>query len=193
MPMATSGWPIFRFNVRERRDIRLFFALWPNENVREQIAAALKTFSIKAGRRVPRSNWHMTLHFIGNTSFEEKDCLHDKAGEVRAQPFQLLVDRAGYFKKPKILWLGCQQPAKALFDLQGELGARISHCEYQPETRPYSPHITVLRKVYERPQAQPFQPVPWRVDRFVLIESVTESDGIRYRVLEEYPLDKAEH
>ncbi len=130
----------------------------------------------------------MTLHFIGNTTFAEKDCLHSQAGKVKAKPFDLQIDQVGYFSKPKVFWLGCQQPPDALFDLQQNLGRLISKCEYQPETRPYSPHVTVARKVAEKPEFRHLHGIRWCVDRFVLIESVAESGGVRYRVLEEYPL-----
>ncbi len=130
----------------------------------------------------------MTLHFVGNTNYDEKQCLDRQANKVRSRPFELLIDQTGYFKKPGVLWFGSQHPPDALFDLQKSLGDKISCCEYQPETRPYSPHITVARKVIERPETKPVNNISWFVDRFVLIESVTESEGVRYCVLQEYLL-----
>ena len=172
----------------EIKDIRLFFALWPNEGVRKKISSCVKLLPAHRGRGVPRYNWHMTLHFIGNTTFAQKDCLHDQAKKVNAKPFDLRIDRVGYFKKPKVFWLGCQQPPRALVDLQKNLGGLITECEYQPETRPYSPHITVARKVSEKPEMTSFGSIDWHIDRFVLIESVSEPNGVRYRVLEDYRL-----
>lgn len=174
--------------MRETKVIRLFFALWPDENVRQEISNFLKLFPVNNGRIVPRYNWHMTLHFIGNTTFAEKDCLDRQARMADATPFNLCIDRAGYFKKPKVFWLGCQHPPDALFDLHKSLGSLISECEYQPETRPYSPHITLVRKVPEKPEITPLHSIDWHVDRFVLIESVVEPKGVRYQVLEEYLL-----
>ena len=174
--------------MREVKDIRLFFALWPNEGVREEISNCLKLLPPNSGRVVPRYNWHITLHFIGNTTFAEKNCLHNQAKKLRAKPFDLRIDRVGYFKKPKVIWLGCQQNPGALVDLQNNLGGLIRECEYQPETRPYSPHITVARKVSEKPAVTSLGGIDWHVNRFVLIESVSELNGVRYRVLEEYRL-----
>ena len=168
--------------------MRLFFALWPQESVREETSDCVELLPGTGGRVVPRYNWHMTLHFIGNTTIAEKNCLHRQAKKVSAEPFKLCIDRAGYFKKPKVLWLGCQQPPVALFNLQKTLGRLISECEYQPETRPYSPHITLVRKVPGNPQITPLNSISWDVDRFVLIESVAELKGVRYQVLQEYLL-----
>jgi len=174
--------------VRDKKDIRLFFALWPNDEVREKITEFLNLFPSKSGRVVPRYNWHMTLHFIGNTTFDEKDCLNSQAKTVKASAFELSIDKTGFFKKPKVFWLGCENHHKALFDLQTDLGKQISYCEYQPETRPYSPHITVARKVVKQPDLLLSNKIHWPVDRFVLIESVIENEAVRYKVREEYLL-----
>lgn len=174
--------------MRETKDIRLFFALWPDEPVREAISSCINLLPENTGRLVPRYNWHMTLHFIGNTTFAEKDCLHSQAEKLKAKPFDLQIDRAGYFSKPRVFWLGCRQPPGVLFELQQNLGGLISECEYEPETRLYSPHVTVARKVFEKPEIEPPSSISWHVDRFVLIESVAVSNGVRYRVLEEYLL-----
>lgn len=174
--------------MRQTKDIRLFFALWPDENVRQEISNCLKLLPANSGRVVPRYNWHMTLHFIGNTTFAEKDCLHSQAKKIKAKPFDLRIDCVGYFKKPKVFWLGCQQPPGALFELQKNLGMLISECDYRPETRPYSPHVSVVRKVIEKPAMTSLDSIDWHVDRYVLIESVAEANGVRYRVVEEYAL-----
>jgi len=176
--------------MREKRDIRLFFALWPDERVRHNIKAFVDRFPTAAGRVVSRFNWHMTLHFIGNTSFAEKNCLDRQAGEVQASAFQLSIDQTGFFKKSKVFWLGCEKPPKALFNLQQKLGSQISRCNYDPEARPYFPHITLARKVSSPPESVQVEPVEWLVDKFVLIESVSVQGGVRYEVIETYPLSK---
>ncbi len=174
--------------MREVKDLRLFFALWPDERVRDSIEGYLASFPLSGGRVIPRHNWHMTLHFIGNTSFDEKGCLDRQARKVSATSFSLGIDQTGFFRKPKVFWLGCQKSPQALFDLQKDLGKQISRCEYQPETRPYSPHVTVARKVLQPPQHEHMAAINWQIDSFVLVESVSEVSGVRYRVLEEYLL-----
>lgn len=176
--------------MRKKKDLRLFFALWPGEGVREKIAQSIEKIPAGSGRLVPPHNWHMTLHFIGNTTFAEKDCLHRQARKVRTRPFELSLDQMGFFKKSKVFWLGISETPNALIDLQKNLGREISHCDYQPEIRPYSPHITVLRKTGRAPELKPVQPFVWKVDKFVLIESISGSNGVHYEVLENYRLDK---
>ena len=176
--------------MREKKEIRLFFALWPSEKVRDQLEAFIHSIPPPGGRDVPLRNWHMTLHFIGNTSFDEKNCLNRQAGKVKATAFELTVNQTGFFRKPKVFWLGCEKPPEALFNLQKKLGRKISRCEYIPETRPYSPHITIARKVVRPPESVQVNSIEWLVDEFVLIESVSVKGGVRYRVIETYPLSK---
>jgi len=170
------------------KSVRLFFALWPDDKIRFKIAENLKRFKIdrNQSRLVTNSNLHLTLHFIGNTSLEEMKCLDRQARQVNAEPFDLCVDCSGYFKKPKVLWLGCQTVPKALYELQKNLGELIARCTYTPETRSYSPHLTVARKIIEDPGSVPIEPVHWQVDRFVLVESISVSGGVRYEVVESY-------
>ncbi|MCZ6723874.1 MAG: RNA 2',3'-cyclic phosphodiesterase, partial [Gammaproteobacteria bacterium] len=78
---------------------------------------------------------------------------------------------------------------EALYDLQGKLGQHLKTCAYTPESRPYSPHVTVARKIFEAPDTVSLQPINWRVNRFVLINSISIPAGVRYEVVESYPLE----
>jgi len=179
--------------MRSVKDVRIFFALWPDDEVRYRMAENLKCFNIDKdkSRLVDSSNFHMTLHFIGNTSIAEMECLDMQARLLNAESFDVILDCSGFFKKPRVLWFGCQTAPKALHDLQGNLGQQISQCAYTPETRPYSPHLTVARKIIGAPAAIPFEPVHWEVNRFVLVESISIPGGVRYEVVQSYPLVSA--
>ncbi len=176
--------------MREHDRVRLFFALWPDETVRHLIASNLQQQQIDFNlcRPVSGNNLHLTLHFIGNQSLDEMACLDRQASTVSAEPFDLTIDYTGYFKKPKVLWFASRQIPKALYDLHRALGQKISQCAFEPEKRRYSPHVTVARKIAAEPPIVPFKPVRWRVDRFVLIESISVPAGVRYRVANSYRL-----
>jgi len=177
--------------MREKKDLRLFFALWPDQAVREAIADRLSHIGLKDGRQVPGYNWHLTLHFIGNTTIDEKHCLDRQANKVGEKPFELILDRTGFFKKPKVFWLGSHHVPGRLYELQENLGKEISCCDYQPETRPYSPHVTVARKVSKEPPVMSIEPIKWFIDQFALVESVSVPQGVRYDVVESYELDNS--
>lgn len=173
----------------EKKDIRVFFALWPNQALRRSLNRASAGLALRPpARRVPDANLHMTLHFIGNVYLEQLDCLRQQARKVRAPGFDLCIDTQGCFGKARVGWFGCSEVPDKLRQLHQQLGRRLRHCQYQPEARRYNPHVTVARKTRSLPGDVEFEPMPWRVENFVLVESKTTDIGVEYRVIETYPL-----
>ncbi len=139
-------------------------------------------------RIIAPENFHITLHFIGSVTDDVKNCLHQAARTVTFEPFDLSLDHLGFFGKAKIFWMATQTIPVELKQLHEELGTAFSACNFQPDTRPYSPHVSLLRKARKTPvEYQPFT-IDWHVDEFVLVESVSTTGGVDYRVIEKYPL-----
>ena len=192
MRTATSGCPIPHCPtdaLREKKDTRLFFALWPEPDLRDRLQAAAETVVLPPGaRRVPQPNLHLTLHFIGNVYYGEMDCLRQQAREVDAVAFSLQVDTQGCFRQARVGWLGLSHPPAALHDLHRLLGEQLLPCDYRPEQRAYNPHVTVARKLTRLDHPPTFTPIDWRVESFALIEVLPAENGVQYRVVETYPL-----
>lgn len=175
--------------MREQKDIRVFFALWPDPVLRKKLASLARRMPVeRPARRVPDYNLHLTLHFIGNVFFNELDCLQRQARKVSGAPFELWLDDHGFFRKARVGWLGCSDPPAELTRLHRDLGDRLRPCGYRIETRPYNPHLTVARKMNRHPAMTDFAAVRWKVDNFTLIESRAVDAGVRYEVIETYPL-----
>ncbi len=175
--------------MREKKDIRVFFALWPDAVLRDSLSRAGKSLPLQPpARRVPDYNLHLTLHFIGNVYLHQLACLRQQARRVKATGFDLVIDTQGCFGKARVAWLGCSEVPAALQRLHQQLGRRLRQCEYQPEGRHYNPHVTVARKMTSVPEQTEFSALPWRVENFVLIESKATDIGVKYRVIETYPL-----
>ncbi len=175
--------------MRENKDIRLFFALWPDDALRDRLHRASNTLTVeRPARRVPHRNLHLTLHFIGNVFFKQMDCLRQQARLVKAEAFELNIDRQGYFSKPRVCWLGCREIPTALRELHEQLGQRLQLCDYQPEARRYNPHVTVARKIGAVAESGSFAPIAWKVDEFSLVEVRQIKNGVQYRVIETFPL-----
>jgi len=139
-------------------------------------------------RIIAPENYHITLHFIGSVTDEDKDCLHQAARKITFQPFDLSLDDFGFFDKVKVFWMGMQTAPVELSCLHKNLGEVLSACDYQPDTRPYMPHVSLLRKAEKVPiEYQPFS-INWHVDEFFLVESVSSPDGVNYKVIEKYHL-----
>lgn len=172
-----------------QKTYRLFFALWPTDQVRQSIVEAFSGISPQIkGRVIQPHNLHVTLHFVGQVTESTKGCMHAAARSVEAEAFQLDLDNPGYFPKAKIFWMGAQNIPAQLTLLHKKLGAAIEGCGFNADTRPFSPHVTLMRKsVHPAMKYEDFS-IPWTVDEFVLVESVQDEAGVNYRVLERYSL-----
>ena len=112
--------------MRREKAKRIFFALWPQDTLRQSLNRAAHTLALQApARRVADYNLHLTLHFIGNVSLEQLGCMKRQARKVRAPGFDLSVDRQGCFSKAAVGWLGCSEVPLRLRQLHQELGRRL--------------------------------------------------------------------
>ena len=167
--------------------IRCFFALWPDQDVREALVRVGKENLPRKARPVRRDNLHITLAFLGNIPSDSVDCYLQAASSVRFSSFTLLLNELGYFPRPKVFWAGASETPAALRNLYTDLNNAIRTCGYEPETRPFVPHITLARHC---PFLKPgtLDPViTWEANRFCLVQSHTFSEGVEYRVMHEWP------
>lgn len=167
---------------------RLFFALWPEDGLRQDIQRSLRHWGRWGGRPVAPDNLHITLAFLGSVTAETRQCLERMADGVRAAPFELALDRLGYWARPRVIWLGAALLPPALLDLVAVLNRGILACGLTPEARPYQAHMTLMRKAAHGPAEQPVTPLAWPVGEFVLATSDTRPEGVRYHVLRRWPL-----
>ncbi len=175
--------------MREPKDIRVFFALWPNDQARARLQTASQKLPFDGSAQlVPAANLHLTLHFIGNVYFDQLARMREQARGVQSESFDLVIDQSGYFKKPNVNWLGCKQMPEGLSQLHHKLAENLSHCGFEAEKRPYRPHLTLARKGGDFVQSASVDPLAWAVDSFELIEVKKLEVGLEYRVIESFPL-----
>jgi 2'-5' RNA ligase len=172
----------------EEQPRRLFLALWPNAAERRQMAALVRP--LRGGRKVKPDHLHLTLVFLGATDSERLRCYESALYNIHVPCMELTLDRLGFWFKPRLLWLGSSNNAPALTELAGDLTQRLSRCGYRPETRPFSAHITLIRKYPGPvPKAEITPPIHWSTQRIALVESLTRVDGAHYQVLRCWPED----
>ena len=169
---------------------RLFFALWPDPDTRLALDRAGRALAGKRVRRVPSANLHLTLAFAGSVTAPVQDCLEAAAQTVTGAPFELLVDTAGHFPRPRILWLGAATMPPALEALAVDLRRVLVDCGLAPETRAFQAHVTIARRFAQPLPEGEFAPVPWPVSDFRLVESVQTDAGVRYLPLRGWPLER---
>lgn len=167
---------------------RLFFALWPDDGVRAQIRSAAQALIPQQAKAVPGDNLHITLAFLGTVAGPVRVCLERAAAAIRLPGFTLRLDRCGYWRRPRVVWLGAEPAPAPLLALVRVLAAGMVDCGLEPERRPYQVHLTVARKARRAVREGAIEPIEWPVERFCLVQSSTLPEGAVYRVLQSWPL-----
>ena len=96
-------------------------------------------------------NIHLTLHFLGDVETGDLDRVSAAVAAVSATypPFTLTLNGLGCFpniKRPRVIWVGISGDTETLSTLYQQLGAKLKQAiGFSPDTRPYSPHLTLGR------------------------------------------------
>lgn len=160
---------------------RLFFALWPDEPLRERLVR-LQLERVEDGRFVRPRNLHMTLAFLGEVTAQAETCLCARAAEVEFEPFELSLDLLDYFSRPQIVWVGCSKVPAALDDLQESLCAAVRECLPNWQCGDFTPHVTLSRNAsYHAPAL--LEPLRWTVDKICLVQSEPAEAGSNYEIV----------
>jgi len=172
---------------------RVFFALWPDDAVRQQIIGCFRqsVFASRPGRPVTAENLHLTLHYMGQLELPVIAELQHAAAQIEPIEFSLTLDRFGSFPAAGVLWLGCSQIPEALAHLHQSLASQLLAVGIEPEQRRFQPHVTLVRhykQTLTAEQSSLAQPLDWAVKQFALLESVSSKQGVVYRPLALYPL-----
>jgi len=169
--------------LAERASARVFFALWPDQDVRDELARAAQLLHAACGGRITRTdNVHLTLVFLGEVERSRLDALREAAARVRAPAHVLPVERFGWFRRNRVAWAGpAQTPAETLELVHG-LEAALKQARFAFDARPYEAHITLLRRAECGKPLPPIAPIRWRLREFVLVESELNQGGSIYRI-----------
>ena len=177
---------------------RLFVAHRPPRAVREALLATMH--SLPGARWQDDAQLHLTLRFIGNIETPQAEDLATELERVRAAPFPLAIESVGHFEKkgrPHTLWAGVTA-SQPLAVLQGRIERACRKAGLEPETRHFTPHITLAR--LNSASASPGRFIaehgaltsePWTLDAFDLVESHLGNEGSRYETIYRYSLSRA--
>jgi 2'-5' RNA ligase len=168
---------------------RLFFALWPAPEVQRALGEIADRAQRECGgRAVPARNIHLTLVFLGDLPRDRATVLEALASAVKGPRFAMSVDHLEYWRHNRILWAGmdtCPEPLQSLVArMQNSLNGAGFHCE----SRPYVPHVTLLRNARRAPPKNDCPAIAWPVNGFELVESAPRERGRVYQVLRSWPL-----
>ncbi len=135
-------------NIISVMKMRLFIAVCFNEEVKDSLQKTteqLKNMSV-SGNFTKRENFHLTLHFIGETS--KVSTLKNVLDAVDFSPFKMRISRCGFFRRDggDIYWMGIEENS-ALDELHSALSVQLRKNGFKTESRPFRPHLTLGREV----------------------------------------------
>jgi len=168
---------------RDRR--RLFCALLlPPEAVRR--CAAWQAAELAGGRPVPPEQLHVTLAFLGSRPAAEVPAIGEALRRAAAAAGPLRFRPLGYRETRSGGMLTFSDRGGNGAALAGALGGALEALGvYEPEARPWLPHLTVLR-FRQRPRLRPTLPELGELapsDAAVFM-STLRPGGARYEALE---------
>ena len=141
---------------------RLFIAINLNADTKKELIALQNAVSSnsKHGNFTLQDNLHLTLAFLGDCTPAQTQAAKAAMDKVNFDPFDLTIDRIGRFKRDggDIWWAGISESPQML-DLHRQLTTALSAQGFQLETRKFTPHITLSRKVITNT-------APWQIKPF---------------------------
>ena len=157
--------------MKPARQRRLFFALWPDDAVRHELFH-WQTHNLPSSVRWQhRADLHMTLHFLGQVEDARLPELKRLGATAAPAAFSIVIDQIGHWMKPRVLWAGPTSVPGSLVDLHERLGGGLRETGFDPDSRPYRPHMTLAREVADDSGFRPLQPLTWQVRELALVES----------------------
>jgi len=168
---------------------RVFFALWPDDGVRDRIEAVSQVW-----RTASRCRWilpaklHLTLAFLADVGAEGLPRLEAVGSSQRLQaPLELCLDQLELWRQPQVLCLTGMAP-EPLRELVAELNRCLAAARFAVERRPFRCHLTLARDARRLPEDRAFEPIRWRTARLHLVESLPDLTGAPYRRLQSWDL-----
>jgi 2'-5' RNA ligase len=175
---------------------RMFLAVALDEETRHAVAARLRAAldgRHLPGRSVPVPNWHITLRFLGATGEVERDRVLAELDEhLAVSRFRLRFGGLGAFPreaKASVLWVGCEGDIAALGEVAVACEDAARAAGFEPEGRPFHPHLTLSRirpprDVRETIDLVPVLRVGFEVSEVTLYRSILGRGPASYEVVD---------
>lgn len=190
------GWPV-------SDKVRAFIAVDVGEHIRGQVARIQGVCrpAVAGVKWVDPALCHITLNFLGYVPEAQLTAIGaaGRQAAASAAPFELEFQGVGAFpniKRARVLWMGLGDGQPVLSQLQANLTRELRPLGFEPEDRPFSPHLTIAR--FKTPAnrsleelLRPFAAEPYgqvRVSDLRLMRSDLRPSGPIYTVIEKFSL-----
>lgn len=175
-------------------ELRLFVAVEFTPAAKRYLLSAMEKIRrvTVGGSFTPIENFHLTLAFIGETA--KVDAAKAALSAVEFAPFSCTLGGGyGTFRagEGKTLWLGMKEGSEPLAALADKVASALRKEGFRIESRPFSPHITLARRVQSVDLTPDPGSFPIRVERISLMRSDRDprTGKMVYRPIAEQPAD----
>jgi len=173
---------------------RLFTALEIPADIGQSLS--MLRGGLPGARWIDPENYHLTLRFIGDVDDVVAHEVDSMLGRVHRAPFELRLEGLSSFggRKPRAVVVSVL-PQEPVVELQAEHERLLRRIGLEPESRKYTPHVTLtrLRDTASREVAEylstrgAFRSKTFLASRFVLFSSRASVGGGPYVVEAAYP------
>jgi len=97
---------------------------------------------------VKPQNIHLTVRFLGDIPLPMVDAIHEEMKQLSFALFDIELRGIGTFPKlshPRVLWAGIRKGATELANVFEHLEPRLRGLGFKPDTKGFSPHLTIAR------------------------------------------------
>ena len=184
---------------------RVFIAIELPHNLRARLIEHVDR--LRSSMPVVRASWsreenlHLTLKFLGDipvTNIEQLSAAASIAAS-KVEPFEIFVEDCGAFPlkgQPRVLWIGIDDPAGKLSELNRALEDECAIAGFAREPRAFHPHLTIARIRQPRGSRQlaqlhkevEFNRAAISVSELVVIRSELRSEGSEHTVISQHAL-----
>jgi RNA 2',3'-cyclic 3'-phosphodiesterase len=157
--------------------LRLFTALWPDECVRNALAAWQQAWEWpRQAALVKPERMHMTLHFLGDVATHRLPELVAQL-QIGFTPFSLEIDATEVWSQG-VAVLRPQHTPRALQTLHRELSVAVEGFGIPLDPRPFRAHVTLARRAQGARCLAPAQSLRWPVrDGYALVRTLPGGAG----------------
>ena len=150
---------------------------------------------------IPAENIHLTLKFVGNILINYIPILiQSLKKDIIQSSFKLVIESTGVFSSshsPKVLWLGIKRGADELMSLHTQINKSLKVIIENDPKKTFTPHVTIgkILNNFVKIDVFPFlntvySPIELSVNSICLYENKLFPEGAKYRLLNEFPLNR---
>jgi 2'-5' RNA ligase len=99
-------------------------------------------------RLVEPENIHVTMRFLGDIQPTMIDRIQSAMEQIVFKPFDVEIHGVGAFpstKYARVVWAGIKEGAEGLRDIFNQVEPRLRNLGLRPDSKGFSPHITIAR------------------------------------------------